>query len=302
MVEAACALACAHQDSQYAARIATTLEVLWERGSQGIYDVVFRPQPGAYLLWNAVQVLREVQRSLYELRPRYTGRGAALTEHGSYLLAHIVFRLLDTEAIGEPDSKLEWASQAVEWTSGLVKELVPAVAAVIDELYTERSQIRAVCSDIERSREVVDLILHRAANPGAVDVPDRYRRRPAERRRRPTAVSVLIDQAVLAEGDALTLSTAYPLEEEALRDWLAEDPKRRLATWVPHRTKPILWAADGEQYSPSGLITRMWELAQWEQRPVANQGTARWVTSSGDSLAELAWRTLRDLETSDEGA
>ncbi|MFM9453411.1 AIPR family protein [Streptomyces europaeiscabiei] len=301
VVEAACALACAHPDSQYAARIATTLDVLWERGSQGIYDVLFRPQPSAYLLWNAVQILREVRRSLHELRPRYEGRGVALTEHGAYLLTHLVFRRLDTEAIDEPDPQLEWAAQAVARTSPLVKELLRAVAAAIDELYTERSQIRAVCADIERCREVTDQVLAATAAPTGLAPADKYRRTPAKRkRRRPNAVTVLIDKAVLAEGDALTLVTGYPLEAEALRDWLAEDEKRSRATWVPHRTKPILWAADGKQYSPSGLISLMWELAQWEKRPVANQGTARWATASGETLADLAWRVLGELEEPDE--
>ena len=296
VVEAACALACAHPDSQYAARIATTLDVLWERGSQGIYDVLFRPQPSAYLLWNAVQVLREARRSLHELRLRYEGRGVALVDHGAYLLAHLVFRRLDTDAIDEPDPKLEWAAQAVERTPRLMKELLPAVASAIDELYTERSQIRAVCSDFARCREITKHVLGLPRGSGA----DRYRRVPAQRkRRRPNAVSVLIDKAVLAEGDALTLSTAYSVEAEALRDWLAEDPKRARASWVPHRTKPILWAADGKQYSPSGLVSHIWELAQWEERPVANQGTARWVTGSGESLADLAWRILEELESVD---
>ncbi|MFI1996062.1 AIPR family protein [Actinoplanes sp. NPDC020271] len=86
VVEAACALACAHSDSQYAARIATTLDVLWERGSRGIYDVLFRPQPGVYALWNAVLILRQVRRALHDLRAQYTGRGAALIDHGAYLL------------------------------------------------------------------------------------------------------------------------------------------------------------------------------------------------------------------------
>ncbi|WP_344678410.1 AIPR family protein [Saccharopolyspora taberi] len=301
VVEAACALACAHPDSQYAARIATTLDVLWERGSQGIYDSLFRPQPSAYLLWNAVQVLREVRRSLHELRTRYEGRGAALTEHGAYLLAHLVFQRLDTESIDEPDPKLEWAAQAVGETSQLISELLPSVAAAIDVLYTERSQIRAVCSDVSRCREVVARVLDTAVEGNLAAAPDKYRRTPGQRkRRRPNAVSVLIDKGVLAEGEALTLTKAFPLENEALRDWLAEDPKRARATWVPHRAKPILWAADGKQYSPSGLISHMWKLAQWKQRPVANQGTARWETRSGETLAELAWRILGELEVSDE--
>ncbi|MEU4619944.1 AIPR family protein [Actinoplanes sp. NPDC023801] len=299
VVEAACALACAHPDSQYAARIATTLDVLWERGSQGIYDVLFRPQPGVYSLWNAVLVLRQVRRVLHELRPRYTGRGSALAEHGVYLLAHLVFRSLDTEAIDEPDSKLEWARQAVERVQALVEELLPEVVTTIDDLYSERSQIRAVCSDVTRGREITQRVLdpnRKVHSPTA----DRYRRQPPDRKRRPTAVSVLVDKAVIAEGEALTLYTPFPGEADALRAWLAENPARGRATWVPHRGRPILWAADGKRYSPSGLISRMWELAGWEKRPVANQGTARWKVSSGETLAELAWRTLGELDASDE--
>ncbi|GAA1935430.1 AIPR family protein [Streptomyces sodiiphilus] len=301
VVEAACALACAHSDVQYAARMGVTLDVLWERGSQGIYDVLFRPQPGAYLLWNAVQVLREVRRTLYGLRSRYEGRGAALTEHGVFLIAHLVFRLLDTEAIDEPDPGLEWSKDATAKTADLVERLLPVVVASIDELFTERSQIRAVCSDVARCRELSEHVLGTIANGARAKAPDKYRRAKASRkRRRPNAVSVLIDKQVLGDGEPLTLKAGYPLEEEALRDWLAEDERRARATWVSHRTKPLLWAADGKQYSPSGLITRMWELANWEKRPVANQGTARWATATGETLADLAWRALDELESAED--
>ncbi|MFJ5801867.1 AIPR family protein [Streptomyces decoyicus] len=301
VVEAACAMACAHPDSQYAARMATTLDVLWERGSQGIYDVLFRPQPSAYLLWNSVQIIREVRRTLHAVRSGYEGRGAALTEHGLYLLTHLVFRRLDTESIDEPDPKQEWATAAVQQVPVLVKELLPAVAGAIDELYGERSQIRAVCADIVRCREVAGRVLRAVADSESLPAPDKYRRVPAQRKpRRPNAVHILVDKGVLEEGTPLLLSTAYPLEAEALKDWLAQDKKRGRASWTRHRTKPVLWAADGKQYSPSGLITRMWELAEWEQRPVANQGTARWVTETGDTLADLAWRVLGELEESDE--
>ncbi|MFB7605342.1 AIPR family protein [Streptomyces gardneri] len=301
VVEAACALACAHPDSQYAARMATTLDVLWERGSQGIYDVLFRPQPGAYLLWNAVQVLRAVRSALHRLRPRYEGRGAALIEHGAYLITHLVFHRLDTESIDEPDPKNEWATTALDRVPGLVDELLPVVITTIDGLSAVRPQIRAVCADVDRCRDVVTQVLDGAAAAQDPAVRDKYRRVPAQRKpRRPNAVHVLIDQGVLEEGAPLTLTTGYPLEAEALRDWLAENQKRAMATWVSHRTKPILWGYDGRQYSPSGLVTRMWELAGWENRPVANQGTARWVTATGETLADLAWRTLSGLEEADE--
>ncbi|MFG1996748.1 AIPR family protein [Actinoplanes sp. NPDC048988] len=300
VVEAACALACAHSDSQYAARIATTLDVLWERGSQGIYDILFRPQPGVYAVWNTVLVLREVRRVLHELKPQYQGRGAALIEHGAYLLTHLVFRRLDTDGIDEPDSRLEWSRQALNQVKILIEELLPRVATTIDDLFSDRAQIRAVCSDVTRCREITEHVL---TSQGTSQVSsNRYRRMPPGRTRRPNAVSVLVDKAVLPEGEPLTLVVSVPSEVEALHQWLAEDPKRGRGIWVPHRGKPIIWAADGRPYSPSGLVSRIWELAGWENRPVANQGTARWTVSSGETLAELAWRTLSEIDSADEAS
>ncbi|GAB3110001.1 hypothetical protein GCM10027160_09680 [Streptomyces calidiresistens] len=308
VVEATCALACFHRDAQYAARIAPTLnvlgdrdsEVLWERGPQGIYDVLFRPRPGVYLLWNTVLVLREVRRALNTLRAAYESRGAALTEHGLYLLAHLVFRRLDTEAIDEPDPELEWARDAVKQIPDLLGELIPTVAATIDTICGERSQIRLVCADANRCREIVEHVLHAAEQPGVLPKTDKYRRAPARRKpRRPNAVRVLVDKGVLDEGTPLTVTPGSSKEAEALREWLAEDERRGRATWVNHRTKPILWAVDGKRYAPSGLITRMWEEADWKERPVSNQGSARWMTADGETLADLAWRTLQGLEDPD---
>ncbi|MDI3418688.1 hypothetical protein [Streptomyces luteolus] len=243
-----------------------------------------------------------MRRTLHVLRPSYEGRGAALTEHGLYLLTHLVFRSLDTEPIDEPDPKQEWAAAAVAEVPQLVRALLPEVVAAIDELFTDRSRIQAVCADVVRCRALVDYVLSPTADRSGEKLEqDKYRRRPMQRKtRRPNAVHVLVDKGVLEEGAPLTLTMAYPLEAEALRDWLSENQKRSLATWVNHRSKPILWAADGKQYSPSGLITHMWELAEWERRPVANQGTARWVTAAGETLADLAWRVLGELEESVE--
>jgi hypothetical protein len=39
--------------------------------------------------------------------------------------------------------------------------------------------------------------------------------------------------------------------------WLAEDPRRGQATWTNHRGTPLLRAADGKRYSPTGLVMHM---------------------------------------------
>lgn len=299
VVEAACALACAHRDPQYAARISViSSDALWERGPQGMYDNLFHPQPGVYLLWNAVSVLRTVREKLHELRGRYEGRGAALIEHGVYLLTHLVIRRLDTEGMDDSDPSLTWSDGAKRQARDLVEELVPALSAAIDEVEGTRSQIRAVCSDAARCRGVVEYVL---TESNKLSAEDKYRRSTRQRkRRRPNAVPVIIDQGLLEEGEPLALTTPTSTESEALRSWLAEHPERGRATWVPQRSKPILWSADGRQYSPSGLVFHIWELAGWEQRPVAVQGPARWATSSGATLAEHAWHALGRLEEEEQ--
>ncbi|MGW6698252.1 AIPR family protein [Nocardia sp. NPDC055049] len=302
VVEAACALACAHPDSQYAARIATTLDVLWERGSQGIHDVLFRPRPSVYQLWNAVLILRAVQRTLHQLRSHFARRGVVLMDHGMYLLTHLVFRKLDADGFDEADPDLAWSAQAIGRVPDLVKQLVPQVATTIDERFGDRARLQAVCSDIDRCREIAEYVLS-GDTPFSDAKARQYRRSTAPRpRRRPNAVTVLIDKGILAEGTVLVLSDNFPVETAALASWLAADPKRTRATWVAHRQRPVLWAADGNQYSPSGLIAHMWELAEWTGRPVANQGTTRWMTQSGETLADLAGRVLDQLEDSTEDA
>jgi hypothetical protein len=130
-------------------------------------------------------------------------------------------------------------------------------------------------------------------------IPDRYVKKiQARKRRRPNAVHTLVDHEAISEGTPLTLTTPAATEQKAMADWLAEDPRRSRATWVNDRRRPLLWEADGRQYAPSGLIKLMWELAKWEDRPVANQGTARWQTPDGDTLAALAF-ALQDAAESD---
>lgn len=300
VVEAACALACAHPHSQYAARIAGSLDVLWERGAQGVYDVLFRPQPSAYQLWNAVLVLRAVRRNLHDMRARFEGRGAAVVEHGTFLIAHLVFRELGSEGMDEGDSALAWSEGAVARVPEVLARVVPALVTAIDGLYGERSQIRYLCADTQRCKELTTEVRDRLSDGTEPAIAEKYQRQKKQRKqRRPNAVHVIIDRRALDDGAALTLHTYIVPEQDALKDWLAQDERRSRATWANHRTRPILWAADGEQYSPSGLISQMWELAGWEGRPVSNQGTTRWATADGDTLAELAWRLLGELEEPD---
>lgn len=160
----------------------------------------------------------------------------------------------------------------------------------------------AVCSNVEHCRELAAEVVRRLDSPPSNGTSQEAPAGPAEplgrwrKKRRPNAVKVIIEHGALAAGASLTLHMVLAPERQALAGWLAEDPRRSQATWANHRTKPLVWQADGKHYSPSGLIAHMWELAGWEARPVANQGTVRWRTAEGDTLAALAARLLGELE------
>ncbi|MEU6443380.1 AIPR family protein [Streptomyces sp. NPDC047046] len=302
VVEAACALACAHSGSRFAARLVASgsTDVLWERGSSGIYDPLFRSVPSVYETWNAVNVLRAVRTALRTEREEYKGRAAAVIDDGTFFITHLVFRqLLALDAgMGEPDQSLAWAAAAKAQVPGLVKNIVPVLVQVLDEAAT-RTSLQRVCADPRQAADLVTAVLTALEKGHTKDAAAKYRRKENKPRksRRPNAVHVIIDRHALEEGTPLYLALYLQPERDALAAWLASNPRRKLAKWTnASRTRPVVWAADGASYSPSGLIARMWELAEWEGRPVSNQGTARWATQDGETLALRARRLLDSME------
>jgi hypothetical protein len=206
------------------------------------------------------------------------------------LIAHIVFRRLDRDAISGADG--DATEQALAEVPTLVDQVVPALVTAMDAI-GERSQIRAMCLDTRKCKELTTEVLRLLDGGSPAPTESKYRRSNKPRKaRRPNAVHVIVDKGALDEGTPLALHMVLQPEIDALSAWLAEDPLRARATWVNHRSKPVLWSADGQRYSPSGLVAKMWELAEWEGRPVANQGTARWTVPSGETLARLAWKLL----------
>jgi hypothetical protein len=108
-----------------------------------------------------------------------------------------------------------------------------------------------------------------------------------------------VDHGKIRNGTPAHLRLWNKPEIDALTPWLAEDPRRGEATWVNDRTRCLVWAVDGRAYSPTRLVLNLYELAGWEEAPVAVQGPARWTLDGGATLSELA-RTLLDEQAEQE--
>lgn len=260
--------------------------------------------PSVYETWNAVNVLRAVRTALREEREHYAGRAAAVIDDGTFFITHLVFRqlLAQDAGMGEPDQSLAWSVEAKKQVPDLAKRVVPALVQALDGVGV-RSSLQRVCADPGQAADLVTAALAALEGDGAKDAAAQYRREQSKtrKRRRPNAVHVIVDKGALEEGAPLHLALYLQPEKDALASWLDSNPRRALAKWTnTNRARPIVWAADGNTYSPSGLIARMWELAEWEGRPVSNQGTARWATRDGETLAILARRLLNSMEEEED--
>lgn len=281
--EAAIALACAHSNPELALRARLNEDALWEDGPTGAYRQLFGEQPSAAQVWRSVWLLRTVRDALHESHGDREGRAAAIAEHGSLIVAHLVFRLHADKIVDDDDT--DWPDtiqQARTQVPAALRWLIKAV----NERYGPDSIIGTTFVSPDRVRTLVDWSLA-ALNSGEA-APDLEPRAVSRRPRRRNVVPVLIDATRLKDGTQLVYTPVTKTETDAMAAWLAEDARRARAAWVNNRSKPLVWAVDGMGYSPSGLVMKMWELAAWEKRNVSVQGPLRWSVPNEGTLVDLA--------------
>ena len=63
-------------------------------------------------------------------------------------------------------------------------------------------------------------------------------------------MTTLIDAGRIPEGTKIIFRPRSAREHQWVDPWLAGNPQRAEATWVNSRSKPLLWAYDGDAYSP----------------------------------------------------
>ncbi|MEU5694884.1 AIPR family protein [Actinosynnema sp. NPDC020468] len=284
VVEAARALAAAHPDPTFAARAKASDSVLWETGPTGTYHALFTSRTNAFQVWRSVELLRQVNGLLQAERDSREGRAARVAEEAEFLTAHIIFQHIGTREIGNAD--YDWGA-ALGRVPALTSTVLDWLIHWIDSKYPSTSFIPPTLRNPQRCAELAALVLAdlRSGAP-APDLPSEYRSSSQARGTRTVnAVIALVNAAAITDGTILEFRPQGATEKRVLDGWLAEDPQRGQATWVNNRAKPLLWAADGGRYSPSGLVKDM--LRQAGQRIKAVQGTSRWY-ANGRSLVEIA--------------
>jgi AIPR protein len=294
VTEAATALACAYRDPTFAVRVKGSTEALWKEGPDGAYTRLFGQQPSAYQIWRSVQVLREIRDELTRLRSTLSGRAASVADSGALLAAHVVFQRIGSEAIEESESDWDTILRSVP---DQVRSVLACLIDMVDKLFTNKSYITSTFASDDKSRQLVQaVLLTLQAGSGTSDLSAFVTAVGKKRAKRPPTIHLLVDHDLIADGTPLAY-TASDTEEQAIGTWLDQDPRRRRATWLNDRKTPILWEADGQRYSPTGLVSHIWQQAEWREQWSAVQGPKQWRVPGEGTLVEIAERLWRRLDT-----
>ncbi|WP_410874286.1 AIPR family protein [Nocardia sp. A7] len=287
--EAGLALACAHPKVVVVVRAKLNLDSIWEREHGGHYPLLFGNQPPALVIWRSVLLHREIRQRLESATRKVRERGRSVAEYGDLLVANLCFRLVESDERENPET--DWDA-VVDRIGAQVGPALHWLIAANDRLFGPKSFVSKTFTDADKCRALIDEVLpHLLGRAVAPALPAEYQ--PAKkppRTRAKSAVSVLLDSGSIPSGTELRYQPATTREESAMVQWLASDPRRARATWVRDRNKPLLWEADGQQYSPTGLVMHMWAEAEWGESPVAVQGPRCWEVPGRGTLAGLAER------------
>ena len=289
LFEAARALACAYPDSALVARLRRNHDYLWDSSPEGAYTRLFSCQPSAMQIWRSVQLLRTVSQELEDMATGLSGRARALTHTGVLLVAHIVFQLVGVDDIDEPGS--DWESR-MDTVLGRTSNIISVLMSLVDQLYGPTAFLSATFGNERKCRELAGTalqILADGVDSASTSLP--LLTPELDQQSKPNSVRLLVERGRIADGAQLVYRP-NAAEERALGEWLSEDPRRYLATWVNDPRKPLVWAMDGLRYSPSALVMRIWRAADWADAPVAVNGPRFWHLPGTGSLAELASNIL----------
>jgi hypothetical protein len=107
--------------------------------------------------------------------------------------------------------------------------------------------------------------------------------------RQAAATRRLYEAGAVDEGTVFTLRPRGEVPgsvRKRLAAWVAEDPGRGSALWRNDPGKPLVWQADGQFYSPGGLVQVITLAAVGERYSV--EGTRWWVNPDGFDMVDLA--------------
>lgn len=151
--EAAVALACAHS-AGFATQAKREVGRLWDDTTRPPYTALFNPRTNYLRVWRLVQILREVDHQLDQLRGGLDNRTRGYAVHGNRLIAHIVFALLDLTLI--EDHATDWRP-TIEHSKMLTPQVLQTVKEIGEAEYG--GYTASLCKNIAKADRLAKMTL-----------------------------------------------------------------------------------------------------------------------------------------------
>jgi hypothetical protein len=300
MTEAATALAATHRLAEMGARAKRDSSVMWEKDN---YRELFGRRPSAVHVWRVVRLLREVRVALEKLRGDLYGRVASAAGHADLLITHAIFHTMDTSGLNDKSEghEAEWEARLAD-VPDLTARALWWFVEIADTTFGEKSRYATAVRTGDRAKVVARRLRERLSSGDKVPDYSDYRvseQTQGKAGRLANAVRVIIDADVIAAGAVLEFRPVTGPDRRGLPNWLTADPRRGRAVWRNHKTKPLVWEADGQSYAPSTLARQMRGEAMGVHQQV--QGTRYWHVPGEGSLADIAaeLRAVDELDADD---
>jgi hypothetical protein len=149
------------------------------------------------------------------------------------------------------------------------------------QAYRTAQETLVTVSQLYPPPDVEDFVLSPEVSEQRLERTERQRRQ-----REATTVSRLVEAGALEPGDRLQFRAPSAELQAQLEPWLADKPERRWATWQDDTGQPLVWKADEQAYSPTGLANHI--LEEGSDQTGAIQGPLYWIDEEGRSLVEIA--------------
>jgi len=212
------------------------------------------------------------------------GTSVSAEEATTHLESHMG-GVLDPGLLSQPRIVLIAASFPPQVTASAVwlTEMGISVSLVEFNAYRTEHDIVLTISQIWPIPDVEDFTVSpREVERRATDEQVRVRREA-------NAVFTLVAEETITSGAQLTLEVvAFPAKSrDRVAEWIKENPSRGQASWRNDRQKPLVWAMDGESWSPTGLAQEILFQAVGH-RATAIAGPRAWRVEGGETLSKLA--------------
>lgn len=150
------------------------------------------------------------------------------------------------------------------------------------QAYRTAQETLVTVSQLYPPPEVEEFVLSPEVSEQRQERTERQRRQ-----REATTVSRLVEAGALEPGTRLEFRAPSTELQALLKPWLDGKPQRRWAAWQDDTTQPLVWEADEQAYSPTGLAKLI--LEEGADRTGGHlPGPQYWVDEEGRSLAEIA--------------